>query len=82
MPVLRSRTPASTSDVSIWRRRPGLAAALVVFIAELAFADQPALRDIATVAVFIASAVAAIIALLLGRRLPSPPVAVAIAGAA
>ncbi|KAB2902312.1 MAG: Na+/H+ antiporter NhaA, partial [Kofleriaceae bacterium] len=44
----------------------GIGFTMALFIAELAFADEPALQDIATVAVIVASAVAATVALLLG----------------
>ncbi len=50
----------------------GIGFTMALFIAHLAFAGRPALQDVATVAVLIGSAVAAVVALVLGRVLLRP----------
>jgi NhaA family Na+:H+ antiporter len=54
----------------------GIGFTMALFIANLAFAERPDLRDVATVAVLFASAVSAVLALILGRVVlpkPNPP---------
>jgi NhaA family Na+:H+ antiporter len=47
----------------------GIGFTMALFIARLAFAESSAVRDVATVVVLSASAVAAVFALILGRAL-------------
>ena len=50
----------------------GIGFTMALFIANLAFTSRPVLQDVATVAVLMASAVSALLAIVLGRTLLRP----------